>query len=514
MEFLILLILATASFYIIKRSVSKITTTPIWILWLSLMSPALIWTTWRILNPQQQSIPQPLILIPLLLSPFLYLILIEIGKPATKINHNSQENSNLNNTIDQEDKSVKKIAHLITLEEEKNLRNCFPWDIYYLQKIDYFPQAVICFGKLRTIPDNAYNIIKQNVEKFFNDRYLLIFQETIQGQPFFALVPNPCSESKQQHNDILAEKITRPWVALGLLLLTLITTTLIGTGFVLFSEITALMEQQKNLTFSNLLFNEILSNPSLLWKGLPYSLSLILILGVHELSHYFLAVYYRIKTTLPYFLPIPFFLGTFGAFISIKSPTPHRKALFDVAVAGPWGGFIASIPILIWGLALSDVVNVTKTTTMLDFQALDPRFSCLLAIISKIALGDKLGVGEAISLHPMAIAGYIGLIITALNLMPVGQLDGGHIIHAMLGQGKAVIIGQVTRFLMFVLALIRQEFLFWAILLLFMPLSDQPALNDVSELDNKRDFLGILSILLLVMILLPLPPTIAQWLNL
>jgi membrane-associated protease RseP (regulator of RpoE activity) len=97
--------------------------------------------------------------------------------------------------------------------------------------------------------------------------------------------------------------------------------------------------------------------------------------------------------------------------------------------------------------------------------------------------------------------------------MPVGQLDGGHMVHAMFGQGKALIIGQITRILVIMLAVVRGEFLLWAIILIFMPVTDQPALNDVTELDNGRDFLGLLALVLLIVILLPLPPTVAQWLN-
>jgi membrane-associated protease RseP (regulator of RpoE activity) len=103
--------------------------------------------------------------------------------------------------------------------------------------------------------------------------------------------------------------------------------------------------------------------------------------------------------------------------------------------------------------------------------------------------------------------------MTALNLMPVGQLDGGHIVHAMFGQRTAAIIGQITRLLMLVLALIQPDFLIWAILLFLMPITDQPALNDVTELNNWRDFLGLIALVVLIMILLPLPGSLAHWLN-
>jgi membrane-associated protease RseP (regulator of RpoE activity) len=287
---------------------------------------------------------------------------------------------------------------------------------------------------------------------------------------------------QQKTETIETEKITRPFLALGLLLLTLLTTTVIGAGL------------------SGITSQQLENNSSLLLQGFPYSLGLIAILGLHEFSHYLTAVKYKIKTTLPYFIPIPFFLGTFGAFIQMRSPVPTRKALFDVAVAGPLGGIIIAIPLLFWGLSLSEIVPLTNQSSLLNFQALNPQFSFFLSI-----------VGKAIHLHPLAVAGYVGIIVTALNLMPVGQLDGGHIVHAMYGQKTAIIIGQLTRLFMFILALVQPDFLLWAIILLLMPVSDQPALNDVTELDNKRDLLGLFSLALLLSILLPLPEALARW---
>lgn len=497
MELIILfLLLSTISYMVIKRNIGKITKTPIWLLWLALMSPPLIWAGWYLINPSQNSMPPMLIFIPLFLSPILYIWLIEIGKIPPKESDNQSPSSieKLEKPIEEStNKDENKPPHPINAQEEKALRDCFPWGVYYLQKIDYLPQAILCMGKLMTAPEKAYPTVKNNLEKVFQDRFLIIFQETLQGQPFFALVPNPHSDAvivKQPE-----EKLTRPWLALGLLLLTIITTTIIGTEI------------------SGVQISELETHPFLILQGLPYSLCLIAILGFHELSHYLFAVYYQIRTTLPYFIPLPFFLGTFGAFISIKSPMPNRKAVFDVAIAGPIGGFLVTIPVLIWGLAYSKIVPMPEQMNMLNFEALDPRFSFLFAVISKIVLGSKLVADQAIALHPAAVAGYIGLIITALNLMPVGQLDGGHMVHAMFGQGKALIIGQITRVLVIMLAFVRGEFLLWAIILIFMPVTDQPALNDVTELDNKRDFLGLLALLLLIVILLPLPSTVAQWLN-
>lgn len=508
MELVVLfLILSAIGYFAIKKSVGKATKTPLWLLWLTLMSPPLIWMGWYLAKGNQTSMPRSLILIPLILSPLVYLWLIQMGRPKNsppevELSKDSSPPPhpltpiviNQETDLEAEKKQVK--VKPINPEEEKALRDCFPWGVYYLQKVDYLPQGVLCLGKLMTAPEKAYNTIKANLEKVFHDRFLIIFQETLQGQPFFALIPNPHSQAeKEKQKNYSPEKLTRPGMALGLLLLTLVTTTIIG------AEI------------SGVTTRELETHPELILQGLPYSLSLIAILGIHELSHYLFAVFYQIRTTLPYFIPIPFFLGTFGAFISIRSPMPHRKAVFDVAIAGPIGGFLVALPVLVWGLAYSEVVPMVKESSMLSFQALDPRFSLLLATISKIVLGSKLDAGSAIALHPLAVAGYIGIIVTALNLIPVGQLDGGHIIHAMFGQGKALVIGQITRLLMILLAFVRGEFLLWAIILMFMPIADQPALNDVTELDNKRDFLGLCAIALLVAILLPLPPTLAQWLN-
>ncbi|GBL09407.1 hypothetical protein MSj_00886 [Microcystis aeruginosa Sj] len=487
---LLLGILGGFTYFMVKRSVAKITTTPVWLIWLVLMTPALIWTGWTLIYGQDTPMPAFLLIGPFVICPFLYWWLVQKGRvtpqerPPSPLATANLVLENIDNPAPKSDLKP------ITAEEEKSLRDCFPWGIYYLQNIDYRPQAILCRGKLRAVPEEAYQVIKNNVEKVFGDRFLLLFQESFQGQPFFALVANPW---QQKTETIETEKITRPFLALGLLLLTLLTTTVIGAGL---SGITA---------------QQIENNSSLILQGLPYSLGLIAILGLHEFSHYFTAVKYKIKTTLPYFIPFPFFLGTFGAFIQMRSPVPTRKALFDVAVAGPLGGIIIAIPLLFWGLSLSEIVPLTNQSSLLNFQALNPQFSFFLSIVAKLALGSNLIAGKAIHLHPLAVAGYVGIIVTALNLMPVGQLDGGHIVHAMYGQKTAIIIGQLTRLFMFILALVQPDFLLWAIILLLMPVSDQPALNDVTELDNKRDLLGLFSLALLLSILLPLPEAVARW---
>jgi len=387
------------------------------------------------------------------------------------------------------------VVRPITQSEETKLRNCFSWSVFYIHNIEYRPQAVICRGQVRTTPAAAYQKIRENIEAEFGDRFLVIFQEGPNGKPFFALVPNPQARTDLPRS---TESLRRPAFALVLLAFTLLTTSIVG------------------LDLTGMNSKSLESNPAVLLQGLPYALALMSILGIHELGHYLTARFYEIRSTLPSFIPVPFFPGTFGAVIQMRTPVPNRQALFDVSIAGPLAGFVVTLPLLIWGLAHSTVVPLTTKSGTLDlnaFSAFNPNYSLLLALLSKLVLGSALTATKAVDFHPVALAGFLGLIVTALNLMPVGQLDGGHIVHAMFGMRSAVAIGQIARLLLLGLSLVQPGLFLWAVILFFIPISDQPALNDVSELDNRRDFGGLLALALLVLIILPTPSFIIQMLQ-
>ncbi|MDH6097554.1 site-2 protease family protein [Anabaenopsis sp. FSS-46] len=489
MTFWFLLLLGIATYLIVQRSVAQITQTPVWLLWLVLMSPALILSGWTLIYGTEQPPPSSLIIWPSIICVLLYWVLLEWGRRKPTNTPTQPQDIRSQSAIHPTAEPVP--VRPIQPTEEIQLRNCFPWSVYYIHNIEYKPQAIICRGQIRTTPTQAYQQIKANIEAEFGDRFLLIFQEGFNGKPFFILVPN----TQSARNPSQPQKITRPGFALFLLVATLITTTLVG-GSIAGSD-----PQQ------------LVSDPRIFWQALPYSLGLMTILGIHELGHYLTARYYQIRATLPYFIPLPFFLGTFGAFIQMRSPVPHRKALFDVSIAGPLAGFVITLPILLWGLVNSELVPLTDQAGLFNPEALNPKSSILLALLSKLALGSQLTSTSAINLHPLAIAGFLGLIVTALNLMPVGQLDGGHIVHAMFGQRTAMVIGQISRLLLLLLSLVQSGFLLWAIILFLIPLIDEPALNDVTELDNKRDILGLMAMGLLVIIVLPLPQMLAKLLQ-
>ena len=255
----------------------------------------------------------------------------------------------------------------------------------------------------------------------------------------------------------------------------------------------------------------LLQHPERFTVGLPYSLGLLLILGSHELGHYFAAKFHGIQVTPPYFIPVPFALGTFGAFIKIKSLTPDRRALFDVAVAGPLAGLVFAIPALLIGLRYSEVIPGHGS---LGFGqvGVDIGSSVVLAFLANLSLGAPLLGGSHLLLHPLAFAGWLGLIVTALNLLPIGQLDGGHISHALFGSRGARGISMVAMIGLFLLALfVWPGLMFWAFIVFFIAgTRDAPAANDLTPVGALRTVLGYFTFLILLLIIVPVPHSLYQ----
>lgn len=498
---LLLLVLLGLITYFIVRRVAGVTRTPVWLLWLVAMAPAIVSSGWVLVKGKPM--PSQFILLLSAVCLLLYWFLIQRHRLASPpVNSSVAEGDAPATEVTKETVITPVLPRPIDKEEEASLQNCFPWSVYYLQNVEYRPQAIVCRGQLRSKPEVAYQTIQENVAEQFGDRFYVVFQEGANQKPFFVLVPNPQAQAAADANGLPGAKprketVARPFLAIGLFLTTFFTTTL------------AWLDLEKQT---------VQLSPATLVTGLPYALTLMSILGIHELGHYLAARRYKIQATLPYFIPvipIPLFpFGTFGAFIQIRSPIPHRRALFDVGIAGPLSGFVVALPLLLWGLGHSEVVDLPEKLEAFNLQALNPNFSLLLALLSKLALGGALTAGSGLDLHPVAVASCLGIVVTAFNLMPVGQLDGGHIVHAMFGQRVGTAIGQISRLLLLLLSLVQSHLLVWAVLLFLMPASDEPALNDVTELDNRRDLWGILALGLLVLIILPLPAGLGKLLNL
>jgi membrane-associated protease RseP (regulator of RpoE activity) len=500
----LLVLLGTMTYFIVQR-VAGVTRTPWWLLWLVAMAPAFIWTGWSLVMGEKP-MPTPLVIIPFVVCLLLYWFLVQWGRLSPPSAVKPSPSPQAAGTEVQEPRAESTPPRPINQIEERSLQNCFPWSVYYLQNFEYRAQAVICRGQLKSKPEVAYQTVRENVEEKFGDRFYVVFQEDPNGKPVFVLVPNPHAQSgsgtvpasgdRQRPARPAEERLTRPLLAASLLLATLLTTAF------------SWQEIAKHPS------NSLVEN---FQTGLPYALTLIGVLGVHELAHYLTARRYKIQATLPYFIPIlplpQFPFGTFGAFIQIRAPIPHRRALFDVGISGPLAGFVIALPLLLWGLAHSDVVPLPQKVEPFNFLALKPHFSLLLTLASKLALGSALTPETAIKFHPVAVASCLGIVVTAFNLMPVGQLDGGHIVHAMFGQRTGAAIGQIARLLLLMLSFFQPHLLLWALILFLISANDEPALNDVTELDNSRDFWGLVALGLLLLIILPAPTLLSRWLG-
>jgi membrane-associated protease RseP (regulator of RpoE activity) len=267
-----------------------------------------------------------------------------------------------------------------------------------------------------------------------------------------------------------------------------------------------------------------------LWIGWPFALSLMIILTGHELGHYFAARYYKIPVSLPYFIPLPIPpLGTMGAVISMKGRSTNRRQMLTVGAAGPLAGFVLAIPVLIIGLSMSTVQPMTSPEPgMVVFL----EGNSLLYLLSKFAVFGQLlpGSGDPASalavltelseallgtfdieggldvfISPVAMAGWAGLLVTALNLLPAGQLDGGHVAYSLFGQKARLLTWPVIGLLVLLGLFFWQGWLLWAMLLFFFGRSHPDPLDDVTRLDLPRKVVAVIVLVIFVLTFSPVP---------
>jgi Zn-dependent protease len=330
-------------------------------------------------------------------------------------------------------------------------------------------------GPLRESAGVAY----EKLRRVLSDRVLPLVQKDDQLGAKIILMPNPAGAS-------VPNAPARLWLHWLLFAVTVITTTWAGAA-----------HQGVDLA----------REPGRFTTGLPYAIGLLLILGVHELGHFYMARRHRIDVTPPYFVPVPFGLGTFGAFIRMRSPSEDRRALFDVAVAGPLAGFVIAVPALLIGLRQSTIVPGLDGGMAHGFlHGATVGSSLLFTLLAKLSLGDSAQYGAVVRFSPLAFAGWLGLFITALNLLPIGQLDGGHITRAMFGSRVGQTISSIAMWSLFLLALfVWPGLMMWAIIVFLIAGRGAPPLNDLTPLDPGRQLVGYLTLFILVLILAPVP---------
>jgi membrane-associated protease RseP (regulator of RpoE activity) len=278
----------------------------------------------------------------------------------------------------------------------------------------------------------------------------------------------------------------RPVLALTLFALTVVSTFLAGSLFFVGSE-----------TFDAY---RVLPFPGWLVSGAPFAVTLLAILGVHEFGHYFTARYYGAAVSLPYFIPAPMLFGTLGAIIRMRSPARDRNALFDIAAAGPLAGLLVAVPALILGLSWSRAVPATGDPSLGGFG-----YSLFTQLFVYLRFGSVDGM--AVMTHPMADAAWVGCFVTALNLFPVGQLDGGRIAYALSARRHRA-LGVATWLALLAMGILTASvnwFVWAALLFLLVGFDHAPPLDGLTPLSRGRRLLGVACLILAVFLIPPIP---------
>jgi membrane-associated protease RseP (regulator of RpoE activity) len=284
----------------------------------------------------------------------------------------------------------------------------------------------------------------------------------------------------------------RIWLHVVLFLLTIATTTMVG------------VEQYLAFQSDFVPLRAVTFSIGLLLRGLWYSGTILAILGCHELGHYFACRYYDVDASLPFFLPIPISItGTLGAFIRIREPIPQKRMLFDIGIAGPIAGFLVAVPALFIGLSMSHVVRVPSDATGL----LELGEPLLFKFASWVLWGTQPD-GYSLNMHPMAFGAWFGLLATALNLFPIGQLDGGHISYAVLGR-RSTYVTFATLGAALVLAYTYSSWLVWtglmfAMLVMFGPRHPR-VFDEHVPLDRTRLMLALVALAMFALCFTPAP---------
>lgn len=287
------------------------------------------------------------------------------------------------------------------------------------------------------------------------------------------------------------------WLHGLLLVCTVFTTLVVGT------QLAHAFSLDQPIDLSLNFFLTIFFHPSILLAGVPFSFTLLIILLSHEMGHYIACKYYRIEATLPYFIPAPTLIGTLGAFIRIKSPITDRKALFDIGVAGPLAGFVFAVPAMVLSLMYSRIVP-TGPPTGGSIVFGDP---LIFKFIERM-IGMNVPAGYDVYLHPVGFAAWVGIFATALNLLPIGQLDGGHILYSLIGK-RHLLLSRIFTAILIPLGLIYWSgWLVWAVIMLVLGTRHPRLLDDAVRLGPGRRWVAFASLIIFILCFTAAPFTI------
>lgn len=361
-------------------------------------------------------------------------------------------------------------------EDLKTIQGLFGIDTFFNTETIPYQDGAIFKGNLRGDPETVHQQLSNELEAAFGEKYRLFLVESPENKPVVIVLPST--------NDPQPSTTGQNVLAVVLMVATVI------------SSLEA---------FSLLLGFDLFSNFERFREAVPFAVGLAIILGAHEVGHRIIAQRYGIRLSLPFFIP-SLQIGSFGGITRIESLLPSRTILFELALAGPAVGGLVSLLMLVSGLILSQPGSLFQVPTEF-FQG-----SILVGTLAKVVLGSQLQ-DTVVDVHPLTVIGWLGLVITALNLMPAGQLDGGRIVQAIYGRKTARRATVATLVVLGIVAITNPSNpipLYWGILILFLQRSlERPSLNELTEPDDARAALGLLALFLMLATLIPLSPSLA-----
>ncbi|GAP96717.1 peptidase M50 [Leptolyngbya sp. NIES-2104] len=358
-------------------------------------------------------------------------------------------------------------------EDLQTIKSIFGIDTFFLTETIPYQDGAVFRGNLRGEPEPTLAKLTSTLTAQLGDRYRLFLIENQDEKPVVVVLPSK--------NDPKPLNVTQTLLSIVLFLATIAAS--LETGGILQGF-------------------DFYSSPERYREVLPFSLGILSVLLAHELGHWIVAKRYQIRLNLPFFIPT-WQIGSFGAITRFASLLPNRTALFDISIAGPIAGGLVALGMLVTGLLLSHEGVGFKVPTQF-FEG-----SILVGTLARVIMGTAIQK-SIVEVSPLVVLGWIGLVVTAINVMPAGQLDGGRIVQAIYGRQTAARATVATIVILGLASLVNPLALYWAIVIVVLQRNpERPSLNEISEPDDARAAIALVVLFLMVMILLPLTPSLA-----